>query len=328
MKKRAFGKSGAEVTEVGLGCWQLGGFCWGDMDQERAFSILGSAVDEGVRFFDTADIYGAGRSEELIGRFLKECAEQIFVATKLGKFSQPGGSENFTIENMRKHTEASLKRLGVEALELTQLHSLSMEAINKYGLFDCLRQLKAEGKIKRFGASVESMDEALECLEQDDLTSLQIIFNIFRQKPIYTLFDKSKARGVALIVRLPLASGLLAGKFTADSKFAKNDHRSFNADGQSFSVGETFAGLGLKKGVELADAIKQWLPESMSMSQMAMRWILDFDAVSAVIPGASRPRQAASNASASDLPPLSEELHGKLKDFYESQVADYIRGKY
>jgi len=328
MKKRAFGKTGLEVTEVGLGCWQLGGSCWGGMDERRAFSIMRTAVDEGIRFFDTADVYGPGQSEEFIGRFLKGCAEEIFVATKVGRYPEPGWPGNFEMDVMRRQVEASLRRLQVDCIDLLQLHSLNMEQITRYGLFDKLRVLQEEGKIRRFGASVESMDEAIACLEYEGLTSLQIIFNIFRQKPIDVLFDKAKARGAALIIRLPLASGLLAGKLTKDSKFAEGDHRTFNVDGEAFSVGETFAGLRLEKGVELADALKGWVPEQMSMAQMAMRWILDYDAVSVVIPGASRPEQVVSNASASELSPLSEELHEKLRQFYETNVKQHIRGKY
>ncbi len=328
MKKRAFGKTGVEVTEVGLGCWQLGGSCWGGMDRERAFEIMRTAVDEGIRFFDTADVYGPGQSEEFIGRFLKDCAEEIFVATKVGRYPEPGWPGNFEMDVMRRQVEASLRRLQVECIDLLQLHSLNMEQITTYGLFDKLRVLQKEGKIRRFGASVESMDEALACLEYEGLTSLQIIFNIFRQKPIDVLFDKAKTKGVALIIRLPLASGLLSGKLTKESKFGEGDHRTFNVNGQAFSVGETFAGLGLGKGVEHANAIKKWVPAGMKMAQMAMRWILDYDAVSVVIPGASRAEQVVSNASASELAPLSEELHERLRRFYETKVKGHIRGKY
>jgi aryl-alcohol dehydrogenase-like predicted oxidoreductase len=202
------------------------------------------------------------------------------------------------------------------------------EVLRRSDVFEWLRKLRREGKIKHFGASVESMEEALLCLGQEGLSSLQIIFNIFRQKPIRALFPKAKEKGVAIIVRLPLASGLLSGKMTRETRFPENDHRSYNADGQCFNVGETFAGLPFERGVELAEALRPLVPSGMSMAQMAERWILDHDAVSVVIPGASRPDQARANASASDLPPLGSDLHSRLSSFYEKEVAKHIRGSY
>ncbi len=326
MNKRKFGKSGFMASEVGLGCWQLGGLCWGDIDEDAALRVLSSAVDSGVNFFDTADVYGVGRSETLIGRFLKDCTEDIFVATKLGR-TEPAYPDNYTEAIVRQHTEASLQRLGVDALDLTQLHCIPAEVMRQGDVFEYLRALKEEGKIKQFGASVESVEEMQLCLEQEGLASLQIIFNIFRQKPM-ELFQAAATKGVALIIRLPLASGLLAGKLTVDSSFPKNDHRTFNRNGEMFNVGETFAGLPFEKGVELADSIKPWVPEGMSMAQMALRWILDHPAVSVVIPGASRAEQAVSNAAVADMDLLSEELHDKLHVLYDEKVAAHIRGPY
>ena len=328
MKTRIFGNTDARVSEVGLGCWQIGGLCWGDIDESSAFEILATSVDRGVRFFDTADVYGSGRSETLIGGFLKGCSEDIFIATKLGRFPDPGWPENLTRSAFRQHTEASLTRLGMDALDLTQLHCLPTAELAEGEVFQWLREMKQEGKIKAFGASVESMDEANLCLEQEGISSLQIIFNIFRQKPIEALFEKAKEKNVALIVRLPLASGLLAGKITKETTFAENDHRNFNRDGKMFNVGETFAGLPFEKGSELADVVKRWTPEGMTMAAMSLRWILDHDAVSVVIPGASRVEQAISNAAVSDLGPLSDELHQKLSEFYAREVAEHIRGPY
>ena len=328
MKKRIFGNTSIPVSEVGLGTWQLGGLCWGDMNKDSAFDILSNAVDQGVNFLDTADVYGQGRSEQLIGDFVKTCSEDIFVATKIGRFPTPGGMDNFSMKSFTKHTEASLNRLGVEALDLTQLHCIPTELLRNGQVFDWLRQLRQQGKIKQFGVSVESMYEALLCLDQDALCSLQIIFNVFRQKPIDMLFEKAKQKGVALIIRLPLASGLLSGKMTKDMQFSENDHRSFNRDGQLFNVGETFAGLPFEKGVELADNLKQFVPETMDMSQMAMRWILDHQAVSVVIPGASRTEQVLSNCSTSEMQPLPAQLHQTIKTFYGQKVASHIRGPY
>ncbi len=328
MKQKAFGQSGRSVSEVGLGTWQIGG-SWGEISEDESLEILQTALAEGVNFFDTADVYGNGRSEALIGRFLREKpSENVFVATKLGRGGDPGWPENFTLPAMRVHTENSLRRLGVESLDLTQLHCVPTEVLRQGEIFENLRTLKSEGKIQRFGASVESMEEARLCLQQDDLASLQIIFNIFRQKPITTLFDEAQAKGVALIARVPLASGLLSGKFKSNTHFATDDHRNFNRDGEAFNVGETFAGLPFEKGVELSDKLKTMVPAGMTMAQMALRWIVDFKAISTVIPGASSHAQVQSNASVSDVPPLSKELHQKLRAFYENEVADHIRGPY
>jgi aryl-alcohol dehydrogenase-like predicted oxidoreductase len=327
MRLRSFGRAGAEVSEIGLGTWQLGGADWGDVDEREALSTLAAAVEGGVNFFDTADVYGLGRSEELIGKFLKETSTPIFVATKLGRFPAPGWPENFSLESIRAHTENSLRRLGVEAIDLTQLHCIPTGTLREGEVFEWLRVLRQEGKIKSFGASVETNEEALICLRQEGLASLQIIFNIFRQKPI-EFFETAKGMGVALVVRLPLASGLLSGKYTKQTQFPESDHRNFNRDGQAFNVGETFAGLPFERGVELADALKAILPEGMSLAEMALRWVLDFDAVTVVIPGARNPRQARANAAASDLPTLGRELHARLMEFYETQVAANIRGAY
>jgi aryl-alcohol dehydrogenase-like predicted oxidoreductase len=327
MKFRNFDDGSEPVSEIGLGTWQLGAD-WGDLDDATAEAVLSAAVDSGANFFDTADVYGTGLSETRLGRFLKSHPEKLFIATKLGRFPEPGGQENISMKQFRLHTENSLKRLGVEALDLTQVHCLPTETLRQGDLFEWLRILKKEGKIKRFGLSVESMEEACICLEQDGVSSLQIIFNIFRQKPITELFDQAKVKGVSLIVRLPLASGLLSGKFKSRSTFEDNDHRNYNQDGDKFNVGETFAGIPFRKGVDLSDRLKPLLPAGKTLSQMALRWVLDFDAVTVVIPGATTPEQAQLNCSASDLAPLPDELHQKLTTFYETHAQPLIRGKY
>jgi aryl-alcohol dehydrogenase-like predicted oxidoreductase len=333
MRQRPFGRLRNRVSEIGLGCWQLGGSDWGDISDEQALETLRAAADAGVTFFDTADVYGLGRSETLIGRFLSERKSQhakghLFVATKLGRFPEPGWPKNFSLESFRAHTEASLKRLGVDALDLTQLHCVPPEQLKRGEVFEWLRTLQKEGKIKHFGASVESMAEAMLCVKQEGLVSLQIIFNIFRQKPLTELFGEARHRGVALIVRLPLASGLLSGKMSGDTQFAANDHRHYNRDGQQFNVGETFAGLRFEKGIELADALKPLVPTGMTMAQMALRWCLDFEAVSTVIPGAKSPKQAKENAAVSDARGLSDDVHERLRTFYLDRVATHIRGPY
>ena len=315
------------VSEIGLGCWQLGGTDWGNLDDERALEILAAGAEAGVTFLDTADVYGGGRSERLIGTFLKGRPDNFFVATKLGRM--PDLYPNlYTEKGVRAATEASLKRLQVEALDLTQLHCVPPAVLARGEIFEWLRTLKAEGKIKQFGASVESMEEAKVCLAQAGLCSLQIIFNIFRQKPSTTIFDEARSKQVGIIVRLPLASGLLGGKMTQTQTFAANDHRHYNRDGQKFNVGETFAGLPFEKGVELANALQALVPPGLSMADLAQRWILDFPAVTTVITGASRPEQAALNAAVSALPPLSAELHERLSQFYRNEVARHIRGPY
>lgn len=328
MKTRTVGDK--TVGEVGLGCWQLGGGDWGDISDAAALATLHAAHDSGVTFFDTADVYGGGRSEQLVGGFLKELGGNngVCVATKLGRNSPPGGAENLTLQTMRLHTENSLRRLGVECLDLTQLHCVPTDALRDEVVFDHLRVLQTEGKIARWGASVESMEEAHLCLAQPGLCSLQIIFNIFRQKPIDELLTDAQNRNVALIVRLPLASGLLSGKFKADTQFAPSDHRTYNRDGGAFNVGETFAGLPFELGVALADELKTLVPQGSVLSEMALRWILDFPAVSVIIPGAKNADQARTNAAASDMPPLSPELHQKLQVWYEEKVKANIRGPY
>lgn len=327
MKSRTFGPNKIPVSEIGLGAWQLGAD-WGDVEESTALAILKSAVDSGVTFFDTADVYGAGRSETIIGKFLKDCSQDIFVATKLGRFPEPGLPDNISETNFKTFVEASIKRLGVEALDVTQLHCIPTHFMEQGDVFEWLRALQKEGKIKHFGASVESMDEALLCMKQEGLASLQIIFNIFRQKPIDTIFETAKEKNIALIIRLPLASGLLGGKYTKETTFAENDHRNYNRDGQMFNVGETFAGLKFDQGLEAVEAMRPLVPNDMNMAQMALRWILDHDAVTTIIPGARSPEQAKTNAIASDLTPLSNEVHQKLKQIYEKKVKPNIRGPY
>ena len=327
MQYRTFKKTGWQVSEVGLGCWQLGGDCWGNLDESTAKTILETAVDSGVNFLDTADVYGDGRSEEFIGQFIKDHPESLKVATKLGRRAHVF-PDQFTPANLLGCTEDSLKRLGVETIDLTQLHCPPTTVLRQGEVFGIMRDLQASGKIQNWGVSVENMDEALICLEEDGCASLQIIFNIFRQKPIDTLFNKAREKGVSIIVRLPLASGLLSGKMTLDQSFSENDHRRFNCDGQLFNVGETFAGLPYSNGVELAQSVKEILPDDAPMAQSALRWILDHDAVTTVIPGASKIEQARCNALASDLPPLDLETHQKLSQFYKANVHEHIRGSY
>jgi aryl-alcohol dehydrogenase-like predicted oxidoreductase len=329
MNTRIFDRTGRVVGEVGLGCWQIGGN-WGEVSDDTALAILRTALEQGTSFFDTADVYGGGRSETLIGQFLREtkARDRLFIATKLGRRGDPGWPANFTREIVRRHTEDSLRRLGVEALDLTQLHCVPADVLMRGELFGWLEELRREGKIRAYGASVESMDEALWCCAQPGCASLQIIFSIFRQKPIHALFDTARSRGVALIVRLPLASGLLSGRMTPATTFPADDHRNFNRDGAAFNVGETFAGLPFARGVELAGELKAQVPAGLTMAEMALRWFLDFEAVSVIIPGAKNPEQARANIRASALAPLGATKHVQLAAFYERHVAAHIRGPY
>ena len=329
MKSRTFNDTDRPVSEIGLGCWQLGGSDWGNLDDEAALGILRAAAEAGVTFFDTADVYGNGRSERLIGQFLKEhgLREKVFVATKLGRGPELY-PDKYTEAAVRAATEASLGRLGVEALDLTQLHCVPTEILRQGEIFGWMDRLQTEGKVKAYGASVETVEEALLCQDEENVRSLQVIFSVFRQKPADEVLPRAEQQNVAIIVRLPLASGLLSGKMKADTRFAENDHRSYNRDGEKFNVGETFAGLPYAKGVELADKLKASVPAGMSMAQWSQRWILDHEAVTVVIPGASRPEQAADNAAVSELPPLSPETHEELRRFYREEVAEHIRGGY
>jgi aryl-alcohol dehydrogenase-like predicted oxidoreductase len=326
MNTRHLGRNGFDIGEVGLGCWQFGGD-FGPMQEDTALTILSQAVESGTTFFDTADVYGAGRSEGLIGRFLKSCRHPITVATKFGRGANVY-PDSYSADALRESVLASQKRLGVAVIDLIQLHCIPMAVLREGKVFDWLRDLKADGLIRHFGASVESVEEARICLEQEGLLSLQVIFNIFRQKLVAELLPEAQARGVGIIVRLPLASGLLSGKFSKETRFADTDHRNYNRDGQQFNVGETFAGLPFEKGVELADALKGDLPAGLTMAQMALRWILDHEAVSVVIPGASSPDQASANAAVSDLDPLPTQYHQQLADFYVHQIHPHIRGPY
>jgi aryl-alcohol dehydrogenase-like predicted oxidoreductase len=326
MKHRTFG--GAPVSEVGLGCWQLGGDQWGDVSDTDALDVLRASAEAGVTFLDTADVYGAGRSEELIGRFLRDRKRaDFFIASKFGRFPRPGWPGNFDPKTIREHTENSLKRLGIERLDLTQLHCLPMERLQRAEVWDTVRALQKEGKIARFGASVESMAETAECLKHADCASLQIIFNIFRQTPATSgLLDLCSGRGVAIIVRLPLASGLLAGKYTLSTTFGPNDHRTINRNGEKFNVGETFAGLGFEKGLETVEKLKTLVPSGYTLPQIALRWCLDHPAVTTIIPGARNRTQALANAATSNLPPIPADVHAKLRAFFLKDVKPAVRG--
>lgn len=311
--------------EVGLGAWQLGAD-WGILDDDQAREILIAARDSGIRFIDTADVYGAGLSERRIGSFLAENSDtSFFVATKLGRLH--GFPDGYSLELFRRCVQDSCERLGVKQLDLVQLHCIPTAVLQKGDVFDWLRTLQSEGWIKNFGASIETTEEARICLAQKGIYSLQIIYNIFRQAPISDIFDDALAKGVALIVRLPLASGLLSGRFHQKTQFPEHDHRNYNRDGAAFHVGETFGGIPFAKAVGLAEELRCIVAsEELPMASFALRWILDHPAVTVVIPGASRVDQVLSNAQASLVSPIPQEMHVELAAFYVDKVQAHIRG--
>jgi len=317
-----------EIAEVGLGTWQLGSADWGKIDEDSALAILKAYTDEGGNFIDTADVYGMGVSESIIGKFLKTVGKPVYIATKLGrKGDESGWPPAYTFDYLKRHVEDSLKHLEQSQLFLEQLHCIPTEVMRNGEIFDHLRKLQQQGLIKHFGASVETSEEALICLEQEGLASLQIIFNLFRQHVADEVFAKAKEKGVGIIVRVPLASGLLSGKFSDQTTFAANDHRNYNANGEAFNTGETFSGVEFHEGVKLANKIKGMLPDSR-MPQWAIRWILDHPEVTTVIPGASKVWQVYSNIEASDLRPLPPETHQSLRKLYDEEIHDKIRGHY
>lgn len=327
MNYRKFGD--VKVAEVGLGTWQLGSSDWGVVDEQDAFEVLKAYVDQGGNFIDTADVYGMGISEKVIGKFLKTLQQPVYVASKLGRRSdqENGWPQNFTYDAMKRHVEDSLKHLDISQLFLEQLHCIPGDQMRSGKVFDHLRRLQAEGLIRYWGASVETTGEALECLEQDGITSLQVIFNLFRQHVSDEVFEKASNKNVAIIVRVPLASGLLTGKFSENTVFSPNDHRNYNANGEKFNVGETFSGIEFSEGVKMAKEMSEQMPDG-HMAQWALRWILDHPAVTTVIPGASKVSQVNKNMEASFLPPLSSEIHQSLRVLYDEKVYPQIRGTY
>jgi aryl-alcohol dehydrogenase-like predicted oxidoreductase len=320
---------GEQISEVGLGTWQLGSADWGTVSDDEAFAILQAFVDAGGNFIDTADVYGNGISEKVIGRFLKTIPKKLFVATKLGRRHDGncGWPQNFSYDAMQRHVESSLKNLDVPQLFLEQLHCIPTDQLQAGKVFDNLRRLQDEKLIRHWGVSVETSEEALICLEHPDMASLQIIFNLFRQHVADEVFSRAKEKDVALIVRVPLASGLLTGRFTEQTKFSEKDHRNFNANGESFNAGETFSGIEFSEGVKLAQEIVTLLPDER-MAQWAIRWILDHPEVTTVIPGASKVSQVESNVAASQLPSLPPESCQKLKELYDQKIRSIIRGHY
>lgn len=325
MEKRILGKSNLALSSVGLGCWQLGGD-FGNKAVNNAFGILDAAISNNINFWDTADVYGDGLSEKIIGKFCVDRIATPVIASKVGR-SSVLYPNNYSKSDLRKNIEGTLQRLQIDSLDLVQLHCIPYSEMKKDNIWLTLEDFRNEGLIKYYGASVETIEEGLLCIEKPGLTSIQVIFNIFRQDLKHLLLPKAQKADVGVIVRLPLASGLLSGKFDQNTQFSVQDHRNYNSDGKYFSVGETFSGISFKKGLELTQKLRQILPNSPSMAQIAIRWILDHPQVTSVISGASTPRQVEENAKAASLEPLPTELHVKLEEFYYQKVKTNIRGE-
>lgn len=328
MKYRILGKTSYKVSEIGFGSWSLGGADWGNMPETQAITVLNKAADLGVNFIDTADVYGDGRSEKLIGKFLKKRKERIYVATKAGRRLNPHIAEGYTKENLNKFVDRSLENLGVETLDLLQLHCPPPAVYFNPEVFETLEEMVQKNKIRYFGVSVEKIEEALSAMEYSGVSTIQIIFNMFRQRPAELFLEKAKKKNVGVIVRVPLASGLLSGKMTKDTVFPKNDHRNFNRGGQAFDVGETFAGVPFETGLRAVEELKRIKPEGYSMPQFALKWILMHDAVSTVIPGGKRPEQVADNVAASELLSLSNNVIEKVKEVYSDYIKPHVHERW
>ena len=323
MVGRRLGKTGLEVSEIGFGAWAIGG-AWGPTDDVVSTEALHAAADAGVTFFDTADVYGDGRSERLLGGLLREREERLVVATKFGR-AAPLDLANFTYDRLREWLERSRENLGVETVDLVQLHCPPWEAYYTPEVFDACDRLVGEGLTASYGVSVERVEEALKAIEYPGVATVQIIFNAFRQRPAELFFEQARKHDVGVIVRVPLASGLLTGKLSRETRFAADDHRAYNRHGEEFDMGETFSGVDYEAGLEAVEELRPLVPDGTTLAQLALRWILDFDAVSTVIPGAKTPEQARANAAAAGLPPLPEKTHALIAEVYRRRIAPLVQ---
>lgn len=324
MKYRKLGKTGFEISEISLGTWQVGGV-WGDeFSHENADKILNSAFDAGINFIDTADVYGNGESEKAVGRFVKSRSERIYVATKCGRQLNPHTNEAYQPAVLRKFVENSLKNMGLETLDLIQLHCPPTEVFYRPEIFELFDRLKDEGKILNLGISVEKVEEALKGIEFDNVTTVQIIFNAFRQRPSELFFEQAQKKDIGVIVRVPLASGLLTGKFSKQSKFNAGDHRNFNRNGEMFDKGETFSGIDYEKGLAAVEELKELFPNEANLAPIALKWILGFDAVSTIIPGASQSEQVRANVAALDFLELNALQISQMNSIYEKHIKHLV----
>jgi aryl-alcohol dehydrogenase-like predicted oxidoreductase len=323
MNYRTFGSTGWQVSSVSFGAWAIGG-TWGPVEDQQSLAALHRALDLGVNFFDTADVYGDGRSERLLAQLRHARREPFYVATKAGRRLDPHTAGGYNRQNLTAFVERSLENLQTEALDLLQLHCPPTEVYYTPEVFGVLDDLVRAGKLRYYGVSVEKVEEALKAIEYPGVRSVQIIFNIFRQRPAKIFFQEALRRQVGVIIRLPLSSGMLAGKMTSRSAFNGDDHRSFNRHGEAFDRGETFSGLDYDTGLRAVEELRTLVPAGMSMAQFALRWILMHDAVSCTIPGAKRPDQVEENAQAADLPPISAEVMNKVQEIYTRLVQPLV----
>ena len=322
MKYRTLGRTGMDVAEVSFGAWAIGG-SWGEVDDKESLAALHKAVDMGCNFIDTADVYGDGRSERLIALLKRERpSDTIYVATKAGRRLDPHTAEGYNYDNLLAFVDRSRKNLEMDTLDLVQLHCPPTDVYYRPQVFEALDRLQAEGKIRNYGVSVEKVEEALKAIEYPNVKTVQIIFNIFRQRPAALFFREAQASEIGVLARVPLASGLLTGKITRDTVFAADDHRNFNRFGESFDVGETFSGVDFDAALAAVDGIRPLVPPGVSMAQFALRWCLMFDAVTCVIPGAKRPDQVEDNSRAGDMPAIDHSAMAALRVIYDT----YIRG--
>lgn len=323
MKQRRFGKTNIMVSEISLGTWQLGSR-WGDpFDKEVALNTLKGASDVGINCFDTADVYNDGGSERTIGEYLKTVTEKPFVITKVGRYINPHIAKGYNETNIRKYVDQSLARLNVDSLDMVLLHCPPTDVYYNPDVFKVMDTLKMEGKVKHYGVSIEKIEEGLKAMEYDGVEAIEVIFNMFRLRPMELLFEQAKKRDIGIIVRVPLASGLLSGKYTKKTTFSAGDHRTFNRNGEAFDKGETFSGVEYDLGLKAVEKLKQVFP-NQNLAQIALRWILMFDAVSTVIPGASKPEHIISNAKASNLPPLTKSEMKQVQDIYNEYIKNPV----
>src|SRR5690606_10874191 len=328
MRSRPFGRSGHTVGEIGFGAWAIGA-AWGTVDDRDSIAALHAALDAGLDFIDTADVYGDGHSERLIARVLKERGgKRPFVATKAGRRLPRQEVAGYTAQNLQERIDRSRRNLEVETLDLLQLHCPPTDAYYHPGLFGHLERLVERGAIARYGVSVERVEEALKAIEYPNVASVQIIFNMFRLRPAQLFFAEAQRRGVAVIARVPLASGMLSGKFRPDTRFEESDHRNFNRNGEAFDVGETFSGVPYEVGLAAVEKLRPLVPEGATLAQLALRWILMHEAVSVVIPGAKNPQQALANIAAADLPALSDEAMAEVARIYEQDIKPYVHQRW
>src|SRR5271170_1436424 len=323
MNYRELGRTGWKISEISFGAWAIGG-AWGGVDDKESLAALHAALDGGVNFFDTADVYGDGRSERLLAKLKKERQEKFYVATKAGRRLREQTAEGYSRENLTTFIERSLRNLETETLDLLQLHCPPTEVYYMPEVFDILDDLTKEGKIRHYGVSVEKVEEALKAIEFPNVQSVQIIFNMFRQRPAELFFGEALRRKVGILARVPLASGMLSGKISRTSRFAKDDHRNFNRHGEAFDRGETFSGVDYATGLRAVEALKSLAPKNVLLAQLALRWILEFPAVTCAIPGAKRPAQVAENIAASDLQPLSAATMKKIRALYDAEIRPLV----